>query len=204
LLVLAKRVSKLKEKNKNCPYLWEIEMNNPSNEVRTAGTLGFVGVLLMLVGLIPYAGVLSIVGLILVLIALNRLSRAYGNDAIWRNALYGFITGIVGVAVLVVAVFAYLMPMLLLHAPPMIPYGFGTSFLVFFVVLFVIAYVFAILEYRFFRDAYRELARSSGVNDFGDAAKWYWYGALLLIILVGAILILIGHIYALLGYNKLR
>jgi len=179
-------------------------MNNPSNEVKSAGSLGFVGVILMLVGLIPYAGVLSIIGLVLVLIALNRLSRAYGNDAIWRNALYGFITGIVEVAVLVVAVFAYLAPILALHAPPMIPYNFGTSFLVFFVVLFIIAYVFAILEYRFFRDAYRELARSSGVNDFDNAAKWYWYGALTLIVLVGAILILIGHIYALLGYNKLR
>jgi uncharacterized membrane protein len=177
---------------------------NPGSDVRSAGTLGFVGVILMLVGLIPYAGVLSIVGLILVLIALNRLSRAYGNDAIWRNALYGFITGIVEVAVLVVAVFAYLAPMLLLHAPPMIAYNFGASFLVFFIVLFIIAYVFAVLEYRFFRNAYRELAGSSGVEDFNKAARWYWIGALTLIVLVGAVLILIGHIYALLGYNKLR
>jgi len=71
-------------------------------------------------------------------------------------------------------------------------------------VLWIIAYVFVILEYRFFRDAYRELARSSGVNDFDNAAKWYWYGALLFIILVGGILILVGDVYALLGYNKLR
>jgi uncharacterized membrane protein len=175
------------------------------SDVRSAGTLGFVGVLLMLVGLIPYAGALAIVGLILVLIALNKLSKAYGNEAIWRNALYAIITGIVGGVVLVIAVFAYLMPiLLLLRAPPMIAYGFGTSLLVFLIVLFIIAYVFMVLEYRFFRDAYRELARSSGINDFNDAAKWYWYGALLFIILVGAILILVGHIYALLGYNKLR
>ena len=176
------------------------------SDVRSAGTFGLVGVILMLVGLIPYAGVLAIVGLILVLIALNRLSRAYGNDAIWRNALYGFVMGIVEVAVLVVAVFAYLVPMLLLHVPPMIasPNGFGTGFLVFFIVLFVIAYVFSILEFRFFRDAYRELAGSSGVEDFNKAARWYWIGALTLIVLVGAILILVGHIYALLGYNKLR
>jgi uncharacterized membrane protein len=178
-----------------------------SDEIKSAGTFGFVGVILMLVGLIPQAGVLSVVGLILVLIALKKLSKAYGNDAIWRNALYGFITGIIGVVVLVVAVFAYLMPMLALHVLPMIapsPYGFGTSLLVFFIVLFIIAYVFIVLEYRFFRDAYRELARSSGINDFNDAAKWYWYGALLFIILVGGILILVGDVYALLGYNKLR
>jgi len=178
-----------------------------SDEIKSAGTLGLVGVILMLVGLIPQAGILSIIGLILVLIALNKLSKAYNNETIWRNALYGFIMGIVGAVVLVFAVFAYLMPMLALHVPPMIapsPYGFGTSLLVFFIILWIIAYVFALLEYRFFRDAYRELARSSGINDFNDAAKWYWYGALLFIILVGAILILIGHVYALLGYNKLR
>jgi len=177
-----------------------------SDKIKSAGTLGLVGTVLMLVGLIPYAGVLNVVGLVLVLIALNKLSKAYGNDTIWRNALYGFIIGIVETVMLVFAVFAYLMPMLALHVPPMIasPYGFGTSLLVFFIILWIIAYVFVLLEYRFFRNAYRELARSSGVNNFDNAAKWYWYGALLLIIFVGVFLILVGDVYALLGYNKLR
>ena len=175
-----------------------------NNDIKSAGTLGLVGIVLMLVGLIPYTEVLSIVGLVLVLIALNKLSKAYNNEAIWRNALYGFVMGIVGVVVLVIAVFAYFIPILTMHALFPSPYGLGSSLLVLIVVLVIVAYVFSILEYRFFRDAYRELARSSGVNDFDNAAKWYWYGALLLIILVGAILILVGHVYALLGYNKLR
>jgi uncharacterized membrane protein len=184
-----------------------------SDEIKSAGTLGLVGVILMLVGtllgLVSYVGILGLVGVILVLIALNKLSKAYNNEAIWRNALYGFIMSIVVVVVLVIAVLAYityLIPILTMHALP--PYGFGSSFLasflVFFIVLWIIAYVFVILEYRFFRDAYRELARSSGVSDFDNAAKWYWYGAFLFIILVGGILILVGDVYALLGYNKLR
>jgi len=173
-----------------------------SDEIKSAGTLGLVGIILMLVGLIPYAGVLIIVGLILVLIALNKLSKAYNNEAIWRNALYGFVMGIIGAVVLVIVVFAYIIPIFTMSA--LSPYDFGLSFLVFFIVLWIIVYVFTILEYRFFRDAYRELAGSSGVDDFNKAAKWYWYGALLLIIFVGAILIIVGHIYALLGYNKLR
>jgi uncharacterized membrane protein len=70
---------------------------------------------------------------------------------------------------------------------------------------------------RSFGDAYRELARSSGINDFDNAAKWYRYGVPLfsygarlldfvglpLLVIVGAILIIVGHIYALLGYRKL-
>jgi len=51
-----------------------------SDKIKSAGTLGLVGTVLMLVGLIPYAGVLNVVGLVLVLIALNKLSKAYGND----------------------------------------------------------------------------------------------------------------------------
>jgi uncharacterized membrane protein len=38
-----------------------------NNDIKTASTPGLVSVILMLVGLIPYAEVLSIVGLILVL-----------------------------------------------------------------------------------------------------------------------------------------
>ncbi|WP_243666689.1 DUF996 domain-containing protein [Vulcanisaeta sp. JCM 16159] len=57
--------------------------------------------------LIPYV---SIVGDILVLIALNKLSRAYGNNAIWNNALYALITAIVGglILALILAGTAYL------------------------------------------------------------------------------------------------
>ncbi len=108
-----------------------------SNDIKSAGTLGLVGTVLMLVGLISHAEILSIVGLILVLITLNKLSKAYNNETIWRNALYGFVMGIVGAVVLVIAAFAYIIPILTMHVPS--PYGFGPSFLVFFIVLWIIA-----------------------------------------------------------------
>jgi uncharacterized membrane protein len=91
-----------------------------SNDIKSAGTLGLVGTVLMLVGLIPHAEILSIVGLILVLIALNKLSKAYNNEAIWRNALYGFVMGIVGAVVLTIAVFDYMIPILI----TLYPYAF--------------------------------------------------------------------------------
>jgi uncharacterized membrane protein len=171
-------------------------------EVKSAGMLGLVGIVLMLIGLTPYTSVLNIAGLILVLIALYKLSRAYGNEAIWRNALYSVVAGIVGVGVIAIAVIAYLMSMFM-HAPLMNPVPISNGYLGF-VIGVIAAYVLIVIEYYFLRGAYRELARLSGVEDFNKAAWWYWRGALLLIVLVGAIFIIIGHVYALLGYNRLR
>lgn len=193
-------MGKLRDKIKyRLPVLWGLMLGK---EVKSAGTLGLVGIVLMLISLTPYTSILNIAGLILVLIALYKLSRAYGNEAIWRNALYSVVAGIVGVGVIAIAVIAYLMSMFM-HAPLMNPVPIGNGYLGF-VIGVIAAYVLIVIEYYFLRGAYRELARSSGVEDFNKAAWWYWRGALLLIVLVGAIFIIIGHVYALLGYNRLR
>jgi len=69
---------------------------------------------------------------------------------------------------------------------------------------FVVVYVFVILSGRYYRNLYNELANSSGMSEFRDAAKWTWLGVLLLIVIVGGILVLVGRIFALLGYNRLK
>ncbi len=166
-------------------------MGNPE-DIRSAGTLGFVGSILML---IPYV---SIIGDILVLIALNRLSRAYGNNAIWSNALYALITAIVGgvVLALILAGTAYLS---LIYMGPGALSRAGMA-----IVFFIVFYIIILISGFFLRSAYNELSRSSGVSDFGSAARWYWLGAILTIIIVGIILYIVADIYAILGYSKLR
>jgi uncharacterized membrane protein len=69
---------------------------------------------------------------------------------------------------------------------------------------FVLAYVFVLLTGRYYREAYNELAVATGVKDFNEAAKWTWLGALLFIILIGALLSFVGRVYALMGYNALK
>ena len=161
-------------------------------DIRSAGTLGFVGSILML---IPYV---SIIGDILVLIALNKLSKAYGNDAIWTNALYALITAIVGGVVLafVMAGITYLS---LIYMGPGALSRLGMA-----IAFFIIFYIIILISGRFMRNAYNELNMSSGVGDFGKAARWYWLGAVLTIVLVGFIFYIIADIYAILGYSKLR
>ena len=68
----------------------------------TSKNLGGIGALLIFIGVIasflsvPYVGILDIIGVILVLVALYGLSNYYSDRSILRNALYGFITAIVG------------------------------------------------------------------------------------------------------------
>ena len=68
--------------------------------------------------------------------------------------------------------------------------------------IWVVAYVFVHLSGRYYRNLYNELANSSGVSEFRDAARWL--GALLFVIIVGTVLALVGRIFALLGYNRLK
>ena len=64
--------------------------------------LGGIGAILIFIGVIasflsvPYVGILNLIGIILVLVALYGLSNYYSDRSIFRNALYGFITAIVG------------------------------------------------------------------------------------------------------------
>ena len=71
-------------------------------DFQTSKNLGGVGALLLFIGpLFSYAhflgGFLSPIGFILVLIALKSFADYYKDAGIFNNALYGFITCIVGV-----------------------------------------------------------------------------------------------------------
>jgi Predicted membrane protein len=84
------------------------------------------------------------------------------------------------------------------------PYLYPLLYIGIVAAIFVVVYVFVILSGRYYRDLYNELANSSGISEFRDAAKWTWLGTLLFIVIVGAILALVGRIFALLGYNRLK
>ncbi|WP_054857720.1 DUF996 domain-containing protein [Vulcanisaeta sp. JCM 16159] len=166
-----------------------------SEDLKTAGTLGLIGSIL---AIIPDV---DIVGYILLLIALNKASKAYGNDAIWSNALKALIIAIVGgilgtlIAVLFVSIFA------IFNAAFS---GSATAATASIIGILAAAYALIVVSGYFWKNAYIELARSSNINDFQRAAKWIWLGALLTIILVGIILYIIGLAYSAAGFNKLR
>jgi uncharacterized membrane protein len=169
-------------------------------EVRSAGNLGYIGVFIELAGLIM-GGIATLVGYIMELVALKRLAESLNRYAIWDNALKAVVVTVVGIITLIVLF------LVLLFGPtcyqPLCTY-LSRHFFEVLAGFFVLAYVFVLLTGRYYRDAYNELAVATGVKDFNEAAKWTWLGALLFIILIGALLSFVGKVYALMGYNTLK
>ncbi|WP_069807856.1 DUF996 domain-containing protein [Vulcanisaeta thermophila] len=185
-------------------------------DVRTAGLLGLIGVILVVIS-IPVVvsprtwAAPGLIGLAIILIALGKLSRAFNNPGIYRKALYGVLTNIVGgtAIVFIITLAGFKRTTCITNSPiqPQLCYiGPPTPVLAITLVtaLWVVFYAVVLITYWFLREAYTGLANASGIGDFNEAAKWYWYGALTFILLVGALLIFVGHVYAASGYYKLR
>ncbi|GAB6944178.1 DUF996 domain-containing protein [Vulcanisaeta sp. JCM 14467] len=166
--------------------------------IRDAALLGFVGAILTL---IPYY--VNIAGLVLVLVALYMLARAYGNDNIWRYALYAVVTAIVG-SVLVMGIgFTVILTTILSFPRPVSPTSFSHAVLTTVIAILAAAYVVMVISGYFWRHGYGELARSSGVERFERAGWWLFIGAATAIVLVGIALYVVGMIYVILGFNEL-
>ncbi|MEZ0248312.1 MAG: DUF996 domain-containing protein, partial [Thermoproteus sp.] len=172
------------------------------DEIKSAGLLGMLGIIFQLLSGIPDVGpLLAIAGLIMWLIAMKKLADAYGNQPIFRNALVAVVLGFVLAVVLFIALFVGLIS--LTSFVPMHS-GFSPMWGVIGIIIavLVVLWIVMIVEAYFIRKAYLELARSSGVADFESAAKWYWIGALTVIVLVGLVFVLVGDVFAILGFNK--
>ncbi|MGQ9641279.1 MAG: DUF996 domain-containing protein [Candidatus Bathycorpusculaceae bacterium] len=180
-------------------------------------TLGGVGAILMVIGFLGffgmvYAGLLCLVGIILVLIALKGFADHYQEGSIFNNALYGFITLIIGgvafFAVIVVMVMMALSEIDLSDPLAMQRHfmdmsnlwTFIGSMIAALVVLFISVVVSAVL----FRKSLDSLSARSGEKLFGTAGLLWLIGAVLSIVLVGFILIWISWILIAVGFFSIK
>ena len=179
------------------------------DRVRQAGSRGFIGLLLMLIGeFVPYVGVvLQIVGLVLLLLALSALSQELQEPKIFRYAIYAVVIDIVGALIIVFTVGASVFTMLV--GMPALRFG-ASAFIGALIGGLIAFYVLMVIVGYLFRNVYEMLAErvaplSQGASDdFRSASKWYWIGSLLLIVLVGAVLLLIAIIKAMIGFHDLE
>mgnify|MGYP001770687584 FL=1 len=178
------------------------------DRVRQAGGRGFIGLLLTLIGaFIPYVGVvLQLVGLVMLLLALNALSEELREPKIFSYALYAVIIGFIGTLIIVFTVGASFYTLSRTQ-----PFFLGSSAFVGTMIGALIAvYVLMVIVGYLYRKVYGMLAErvaplSQGASDdFRSASKWYWIGSLLLIVLVGAVLLLIAIIKAMIGFHDLE
>ncbi len=184
--------------------------------------LGGIGAILLVIGALGflgtgYAAILSLVGIILVLIAMKGLADYYNEGGIFNNALYGFLTTIVGavasVAVLVISVLFALTTLAIDWTNPAewtTMFQDFTNFSVLWtligsiIVALIVAFVFAIITAIFYRKSFNLLATKSGVNMFSTAGLLLLIGAVLTIILIGFIIIWIAFILLAVGFFSIK
>jgi uncharacterized membrane protein len=144
-------------------------------------TLGGIGAILLA---IPF---LNLIGIILILIAMKGMGEYYNDDDIFKNALYGFIFGIVGVialiAVILMFVVGYTATSQVITTTPSTTFAF-TGFGLF-ILAFIVLYVFSLIGAIFYKKSLDILSEKSNESMFGTAG---------LILLIGAAIPVIGEI----------
>lgn len=192
-------------------------------DIETSKNLSGVGAILLVIGMVGffaagYIGILCIIGIILLLIGIKGLADNYSDQGIFSNALYGFITTIVGgVAVVAVFVAAFLMS---LHTffedmadwseiGPQLTEVFSDPNFIFeliglIIVALAILFIFAVIAAIFYRKSFNILATKSGVSLFGTAGLLLLIGAILTIILVGFVIIWVAFILLAVGFFSIR
>jgi uncharacterized membrane protein len=192
-------------------------------DLQTSKYLGGVGALLLFVGPLFSAGhslggLASLVGFILVLIALKSFADHYKDAGIFNNALYGFITAIVGI---VVAFGVFIATALTVVADLGITDWTNTAewtallaaetaldslltLLGGVIIALVVLFVFAILTAWLYRRSLGILASKSGVGLFGTAGLLLLIGAVLTIILVGFLLMWISSLLIAIAFFSMK
>jgi uncharacterized membrane protein len=200
--------------------------------IESSKTLGGVGSILLLIGVLPYVssitfGVLGIVGIILILISLHGLANIYNDKGIFNNSLYGFIAGIVGAVIAAVVAFAVVLSNLTSLLQKIYPTWNGklssiqslsgmtpqTTNLHFsdvvpllegLVAVFLILWIFIIIWAIFARKSLKTLSTKSSVGLFSTASLLLIIGAALTIIIIGLLLLWIGVLLMAIAFFQIK
>ena len=154
-------------------------------------TLGGIGAILLA---IPF---LNLIGIILVLIALKGMADYYNDEEIFKNALYGFIFGIIGSVALVAFILMLVLGFSTI-SPVIAPLsGFGLV-----VITIIVLYVFSLIAAIFYKRSLDSLSEKSGEHIFNTAGLILLIGAAIPV--VGEILKLVAWILAAVGFFNIR
>jgi uncharacterized membrane protein len=171
--------------------------------------MGGVGSILVLLSFVPFVGFLfGLAGLVMVLLAVKRISEAVNDSEIFRNVLMAVILQIVGSAISVFVVigsfFAFVGSQVMMApfgssfdgfgGPGILGAGAVMAVLGSLLAGLIAMWIILIIAARFLRKGYERIVDKTGTRTFRTAARWYYYGAWLMIILVGFVLILIAWI----------
>jgi uncharacterized membrane protein len=159
-------------------------------------TLGGIGAILLA---IPF---LSLIGIILVLIAMKGLGDYYDDDEIFKNALYGFIFGFVGVVALIAVIIMFIIGFATISTVTTSSTTFGLTGFGVFLIAFVILYVFSLIGAIFYKKSLDALSEKSNEQMFSNAGLILIIGAAIPVI--GEILKFVAWILAAVGFFNIK
>ncbi|MEM0350038.1 MAG: DUF996 domain-containing protein [Candidatus Caldarchaeum sp.] len=164
-------------------------------DINQARMIGGIGSILLVLAIVPSVGpVLSIVGFILVLLALKYVADAVQQRAIFQNALYAVIVGIIGAIIGIVLGGATFFAFTGFGLGPAESPADFLSLLTGILVAIVVVWIFAVISAFFFRKSLYLTGDSLGIKLFRTSGLLLFLGAILTIILVGFILSLVAYI----------
>jgi len=170
-------------------------------DLGSAKTLGGVGAILMLVGVfVPF---LSIVGLILVFLGVKNISEAVNNPKIKSDFVMSVVLGIIAVILVFAAPFIAFGGFGIASMNYTDPIGALGSALALCLILWIIAVVFYILSAVYLKKSFDGCAIGTRVDMFKTAGIVYLIGAILMIILIGAFIMLISYILMIVAFFSL-
>jgi uncharacterized membrane protein len=192
--------------------------------LESSKNLGGIGALLMFVGVLPYIsfyGIVSLVGLILVLVAMYGLANYYKESGIFNNALYGVITLIVGVVVVVAIAITTLVGFLTdiginlanitdwtafsqMDWQSIISLDILMKYAAVFLLDLVVLFVFIVITAVLLRKSLGLLSAKSGVGMFGITGTVILVGAILTIIAIGLLLLWIALLLLAVAFFSLK
>ena len=166
---------------------------------------------------IIFLGIMTFVGIILFIVGMHHLSQYYGERAIFKNILYGFILYIIGIVSSAVIEGTILLESIKNISPPgttpvaaavasaASPIQLSSTLLTaLYYASLAIGYVLVILSGLLYMRAFDALTEKSGNGNFKTAGVLYIIGLALTIVLIGSILVWVAWILAAIGFHSLK
>ncbi len=174
-------------------------------KIKDIKVIGAIGLMLNLLGIIPRLGfVARITGLILILVALKEISNVLGEQDIFKKYLAGFLINLIGSLALlglsfILGVGTFLISILQTGGIFELIRNLGP------IIIFLLLSFYAVLVISsyFYRESFNLLSQKTNERLFTTAANLIFYGAILTIILVGALVSLAGQIVAVVAFLSL-
>jgi uncharacterized membrane protein len=170
-------------------------------------TLGGVGALLLAIG--SFTPFLSLAGVILILVAMKSFADYYKDNSLFKNSLYGFIFGLIGVIAAIILFVAFFFPfnfsISTSTTSPVAAFTLTSAIgiLILILILAVVSTFFSI-QAVFYRRAFDFLSEKSGEKMFRTAGLLLMIGGILTIVLIGFVLLSVAWILVAVGFFSMK